>query len=988
MVLRNSLLSAAMWLTLAAAFPRTLDAQGKPTGSISGRVTSADGLPLPGGVVRAASPSLQGTRTATTSPNGDYILAFLPPGDYEITFERTGFQKLTLSLRLALGQSSPLDATLAVASTSESVEVRAATATDFAAGSTLASSYKADLVNALPLDRSLEQTALLAPGVQSTGPQRGSGRAVMISGAPSYEGLFLLNGVVLNENLRGQAQPLFIEDAIEETTAATAAISAEFGRFTGGVVQAVTKSGGNSFSGSFRTTLTNDDWRSTTPFGEPKTDVVVPTFEVTLGGPIMKDRVWFFAAGRSAKDTAARQTQITNLGYEFENKQKRFEGKLTWAINSRHTLTGSYTKIQQDFLNNSSAGAFMDLKNLYDSSTPQDLLSLNYAGALTSKFFLEAQYSERASRTVGAGNRLTDLVGGTILFDRQRSNARYNASPFCAVCSDPEERANRNVLVKATYYLSTASTGTHKLLLGADSFSDKRFVNNIQAGSDYGVFGTTSIISGASIVPVFRADGSTYISWRPVLEPSLGNNFKTHSFFVNDGWRVNERWSFNLGLRYDKNDGVDSVGRKVVTDGALSPRLQMSLDPSGHGIWTLNAGYGRYVAGIVNNRADSGSPGGQSALIDFDYRGPEINTDPTRPLVSTEDALRTLFDWFLANGGTNRATRGSPQIPGVNTLVSTALRSPTVNEWSAGVARRLGSRALVRLDAVYRQYRDFYSQRVDLDSGRVTSARTGQVFDLGILETANLESRRYKALNAQASYHPGDRLTLGANYTLSRTHGTFVAENQNVGAVPSEAQRYPQYFDLAWALPEGDLSSDRRHRARAWLAWDAPLPAAAGRLTLSALQHLDSGLPYGAFADNLVDTRAYVPNPGYLAPPAGVDYFFTARDAFRTDTVKRTDLNLNYARRLPGVGKRTELFARFTLLNAWNGTAVQDNNNTRINLTVFTRNNRPQLQGFNPFTQTPEKGVNWDLPANFGQPISADAYQLPRTFSFSLGFRF
>ena len=77
-----------------------------------------------------------------------------------------------------------------------------------------------------------------------------------------------MNGAVIVENLRGAPYPLYIEDALQEVTVATAGVSAEYGRFSGGMVSAVTKSGGDTFSGSFRTSFANDYWRSLTPFGE------------------------------------------------------------------------------------------------------------------------------------------------------------------------------------------------------------------------------------------------------------------------------------------------------------------------------------------------------------------------------------------------------------------------------------------------------------------------------------------------------------------------------------------------------------------------------------------------------------------------------------------------------------------------------------------------------------------------------------------------
>jgi outer membrane cobalamin receptor len=107
----------------------------------------------------------------------------------------------------------------------------------------------------------------------------------MVSGALSYENLNLVNGVVINENLRGQARNLFIEDAIQETKVSTGSISAEYGRFQGGVINSITKSGSNVFSGSFRISFTNDSWSSLTPYpGDQNIDDTVPVYEATSAG--------------------------------------------------------------------------------------------------------------------------------------------------------------------------------------------------------------------------------------------------------------------------------------------------------------------------------------------------------------------------------------------------------------------------------------------------------------------------------------------------------------------------------------------------------------------------------------------------------------------------------------------------------------------------------------------------------------------------------
>ena len=156
----------------------------------------------------------------------------------------------------------------------------------------------------LPIARTIYETVQLAPGVHNTAV--GGNRNITINGAMSFENVWMINGVVINENVRGQSRPLFIEDAVSETTVKTAGVSAEYGRFTGGVVNVVTKSGGNEFSGSVRVSLNNDDWESQTPLSGDRVDNITEIYEGTLGGPFWKDKVWFFASYRDLElaDTA------------------------------------------------------------------------------------------------------------------------------------------------------------------------------------------------------------------------------------------------------------------------------------------------------------------------------------------------------------------------------------------------------------------------------------------------------------------------------------------------------------------------------------------------------------------------------------------------------------------------------------------------------------------------------------------------------------
>lgn len=988
-MIRPRLLLGAL---LALATATAAWAQGNPTGTISGRVLS-DAGPLPGVTVTATSPNLQGARTALTTGNGDYILPLLPPGAYTVSFELQGFRTLQQTTSVAVGQTVPLSVSMLVAAASETVTVTGQIER-FAQTAPVTTTMRASEVAALPSDRSLNSTILFAPGVFNTGPstnaQDSNATAITISGAMSFENLFMVNGVVINENIRGQGVPLVIEDAVQETTVSSGAISAEFGRFSGGVVNAVTKSGGNRFSGSFRTSLQNDNWRALTPqAGDVKVDDTVPTYEFTGGGPIAKDHLWFFGAGRLVDLVLSRQTTTTNIPYTFTDKERRYEGKLTYSANPNHTVRGAYLYRNRDQLNQNSFNV-MDLQSLYDRSLPENLTSFNYTGVLSTNFFVESTVSRRRQSFVRSGATSTDLITGTLVVDQARGT-RFWSPTFCAVCGPDEERNNDNVVVKGTYFLSTRGTGSHNLVFGYDTFNDIRVAENHQSGSDYRILGTTSVIRNGAVFPSWTS--GTIIQWNPIDAASQGTDFRTHSLFFNDQWRVTDRLTVNLGVRWDRNAGKDSADQVVADDSAFSPRLAVTWDPAGDARWTVNAGYGKYVAGLANGIADSGSNGGVPATYQYAYLGPAINADPNAAaLVPTDEALRTLWSWFQANGGTNRPTVGV-DIPGVSRRIGDNLTSPSTHEFTAGVSRQIGGRGLVRLDAIYRSWADFYYSRRDTTTGTVTDP-AGILRDLTIDGNSNDPERKYAALNAQATWRFGTRLNVNGSYTLSRTSGTFDGETLNNGPITAGLNAagsatngragwgvYPEYTVADWNRPEGDLSTDQRHRARLWAVYMVPLSERWGSLSVSAIEQMNSGSPY--FAAGPVNPTTFVVVPSYRTPPTQVAYFFTGRDAFRTDNVFRTDLAVNYGYRVRGA----ELFFQTQVWNLFNGDAIADVNN--IDVTTRTRDGgAANLVRFNPFTDTPVQGTHWEPGPNFGTARNKNAYQLPRQIRFSFGIRF
>ena len=647
-------------------------AQGNPTGRVSGKVTH-NGENLPGVSITAESPNLQRPRQLTTQANGSFLLGALPPGDYLLTFEMEGLETVVRSLNVSVAQLQPLDVEMSMTTVAEEIVVTGDSGA-ISESTTASSTLSQDFVEKLAVQRTLTQAVALAPGTSSTGP----GNNISISGAQSFENLYLINGVPVNENVRGQPADLFIEDAIEETTVSTAGISAEYGRFTGGVVNAVTKSGGNDFSGSLRTNFTNDDWSARTPAGEELEDDLNETFEATLGGYLLKDRIWFFAAGRSLASDTFGQTELTNVSFPQSQEETRLEGKLTFSLGAGHQFLVSAVDLEDDRTGNTQGGAIGLGAVIESGGFPEESFGANYTGILSNSFYVEAQVSGRSLEFVGLGGTDNDLRSGTPFRNASLAGAPTFHQPlFCGNCPNNDTRETESAIVKGSYFLSTEKAGAHDIVFGVDTYNDIQSGDNTQSATDFEVWSTTAIIRGNELFPQLLPFKDSFIITRPILESSLGTDFRSNAAYVNDTWQLNEHWSLNLGLRYDENDGVDSAGNAVADDNAISPRLGVSYDLRGDGDLVLRASAGRYVTRIANSVANSASAAGNPAFFAWFYGGPAINPDPdAASLVTSDAALDLVFDWFDSVGGLSNDTFFSGRTSPARPIGSTARSTP------------------------------------------------------------------------------------------------------------------------------------------------------------------------------------------------------------------------------------------------------------------------------------------------------------------------
>ncbi|HUP46064.1 MAG TPA: carboxypeptidase regulatory-like domain-containing protein [Thermoanaerobaculia bacterium] len=963
------------WAVLAAVLLVGTSVFAQVTSSLTGRVTM-DGNQLPGVTVTITSPALQGTRVAVTDLNGTYNFAALPPGQYTVRFEMEGMQTVTRTQQIGLGQTGRVDAQLILSAMAEAITVTAS-APAVLETTEVQTNITGQLVEDLPIGRTLIATTTLAPGVNQNGPNPG---AITISGALAADNLFLVNGAVVNENLRGQPHNLFIEDAIQETTIQTAGISAEYGRFLGGVVSAITKSGGNEFSGSFRDSIVNDSWTEESPNQSfENNDELLHTYEATVGGRIIRDRLWFFGAGRFFEQERQRVFTESSIPFSATNEETRVEGKLTAQLTPRHNLMGSYLNVDTKQLNNCFISCFEATNLDLDRALPNDFTVIRYNGILSDRFLLEGSWTQKNFAFEGSGgDAVGDRVFGTWAYD-VNTGGFYGAPVFCGVC-DPEERNNSTYGVKATYYLATGATGTHNFVAGYENWAETRLSNNYQSASNYGLITFQEVTRNAQGVVTPTIASGDLIGYFPIDVLSPGSDFVTDSFFINDKWDFNRHFQFNIGLRYDMNDGKDSLGVTRADDSLLSPRLGVMYDLAGDGRIRLNASYSRYVNRIAETIGGAASPAGNPAAFYYFYDGPTISGVPTF------DAFARAFEWFDSVGGLGADEYlVFASLPGVNTQIRESLTSPSLDEFTVGGGFQLGSSGFFRADYIHRTWNDFFVTVANRQIGTVT-APTG-TFQLKLIENTNELTREYDALQLQLAYRLFQRLNLGANYTWSETVGSQVGQTGGSGPVPDETSApfaYPELKQFAQFNPTGFLPQDQTHKVRAWLSWDQPTPV--GLFNFSVLQRFDSGTPYSAIGS--IDVRPYVDGAilsEYRQVPSTVNYYFSDRGGLRWDDVMATDVAVNYS--LPI--QRVALFAQAELINAFNEDSVVNGNTT-----VFTAAQDPSLQAFNPFTETPVEGVHWRRGGSFGQattpttPGAQGHYQLPRTYRISVGLRF
>ncbi len=273
------------------------------TASLSGTVKDSSGGVVPGAAVTLTNDQTNISVTAKSGPDGSYSFTLVPVGDYRLTVEQTGFRKyVQRGIVLQVNQTAKQDVSLQVGAATEVVEVRENVAQVDTVTATLGSVETQRRIVDLPLvERDTFQLGLLQAGVFAPDPDDGSGNPFSVSGQRSESLTFLLDGVDNNDFLGNNSVVDPNPDAVQEFKILTNNYGAEYGRTSGGIVNQVLKSGTNELHGSLFEFFRNEDLNSRNYFQPTRTRFDRNIFGATLGGPIRKNKTFFFMSYQGAR---------------------------------------------------------------------------------------------------------------------------------------------------------------------------------------------------------------------------------------------------------------------------------------------------------------------------------------------------------------------------------------------------------------------------------------------------------------------------------------------------------------------------------------------------------------------------------------------------------------------------------------------------------------------------------------------------------------
>ena len=894
------LLAFFTWLAFTMAVPAVAFAQS----SFTGTVKDASGAVMPGVTVEAASPVLiEGTKSDVTGANGQYRIVDLRPGTYVITFTLPGFKTVRQTgVELRVDFVGTVNATLEVGALEEAITVTGATPTVDVSSNAKVEVMTAEILEQVPTGRSIQALAQLVSGVSLNVPDVGGSRAMQQT-YMSTRGLTSANNIVTVDGLMvngldgdGAVQQYFNQAMMEEMSYQTSGAGADVS--PGGVrMNIVPRDGGNRFASTFFGAWTDKAWQ-----GDNLTDDItarglrngpgvdrIYDFNLAVGGPIKKDKLWFFSSGRMwSVNAPVADTFVPPSGTSYRNgvagcrngtlqcetgidDQKIKSGllRLTWQATSKHKFSVYYDEIDKYRGHGMNAGDDPNTSSQIWTSPIYNSAAAKYTGTLSNSLLAEAGYSFNHEQYV-----ITNQPGvnKTPFSPEWYANASRRDQNFTALTNGLANWGGRypdrfNMMAALSYI-----TGSHNIKSGIQ-YNFGPYINTREANGDLQQVyaGTTTPFTNPVSVTVYN----TPLRYQENLKADIG-------IFVQDSWSLN-RLTLNGGLRWEylahevaeqaSGNGrfvdarkFDAIAMPTWKD--FAPRFGLVYDVFGTGKTAIKAGFNRYNESRTTQFATKYNP---LALTSANLTWNDLNGDDIaqgeRGCTFGTAGCEINFGQLPSNFGVRSLATVDPDFQRTYNL-----------EYTAGVQHELFPRVSVAATFYRRQFYDLpvtdnlLRTPADYRAVDVVSPLDGEVFKAyTVATTTQLRAVNDFDTNATSDrkqiYNGGDitfnvRIpgggTLFGGYTMERTLRVTCDEPDD-----------PNFLRFC----------DDRENDLPWLKqfkFAGTYPVKWGIQASFSFQSIN-GRPIGGFSGTAAADRNRIAGPGYgdVGSPIGTRWLIT-----------------------------------------------------------------------------------------------------------------
>ncbi|HEX7150623.1 MAG TPA: TonB-dependent receptor [Thermoanaerobaculia bacterium] len=822
---RSTALFMVLSLVTFAAFAQTSGT----TGALRGQVTDTAGAPLPGVTVTITSPQLQGTRVAVTDEQGQYLFPLLPSGTYRAEYALSGIRNATRDgIQINVQRATDINVQMQLA-VSETVVVTASQVVVDPTQTQTQQTFREDHLKYASIgsgNRSYQNVLQQAAAV-------GGGANPQVSGANLAQNDWLVDGVNTTDPVTHTFGPNLAFDSIQEISVVTLGKDAEYSS-SGGTINVITKSGGNRFSGSFDYRYSDPDFlESGDHFNADVQTNKNKQPQATLGGPIVRDRLWFFAS--TARPETSRVAP--NL-YGFQPGSRDFFGwntlgKLTWTPIANQTLGVRFIDSHANISHIAFSSLYRpdgDARQVQKTRT----YALSYDAVLSSSWLANLQIGHTPG-SLGVEPMTGDLTtpGRIELTVPQIRSVNYT--------NHQGRTSERNELVASSTYYLEGFGGRHAFKAGLNleetSFTSFNYIpgdvslipfyDPALCSPQFG-FPTGSTCTGY----VQTNQGAPFRLVLGTKNPESTVGADGQAVYVQDEWNPIPRLTARIGLRYDQIQWDNAGGNPIPDFDMVQPRIGVAYDVFNNANTVVHAYGGRIMD---DNQLTLPSHG----VIE--------------PVGSVTFQLNAANQWGYRTGSISQS----------GVIIDQNLKPAYSDQFSVGLTQRILRNTSIDVTWENRKQRDMFEDYCGFsESGDITE---DDVVFIDCLITNNPQGTElrgdFNAFITKIESRPAQWLDLVASWTHGRsratTSGSALGESQNAS---TSFDIFPIHFINRYGYTSEDARDRIKLNGFARLPWD---------FIVGASYYWDSGTPWSVVQSAAAGNPVNIPYGEYYLEPRG-----------------------------------------------------------------------------------------------------------------------